>query len=468
MLLKQYYLGCLAHASYLLGDEASGTAIVVDPQRDIEQYLADAAAHHLTIRHVFLSHFHADFVAGHLELRDRCGATIHLGARAKAEYPFVGMSSGDSLDFPGLRIQVLETPGHTIESISLLVFDKKRDASQPHAVLTGDTLFIGDVGRPDLRASLGWTAAELGSHLYDSIHNQLLPLPDATLIYPAHGAGSLCGKNLSKETVSTLGEQRRFNYALQPMTREQFIAIVTADQPDAPAYFNWDAVLNTRERTTLETNLRQVLQPLDLDEFLRQAEEGAQVLDVRHPDEYAAGHLAGSINIGLDGQYATWAGTLLDPNRPILLIAGPGREPEAALRLGRIGFDRVHGYLRDGMEALTGHADLLAYTRRSSAPELAALLVAAEPPLLIDVRTPREWSTRHIGGSLNVPLTRLREHLAEIPRDRAIAVQCAGGYRSSIAASLLQQEGIADVLEVAGGLAAWDAASLPVASEPAA
>ncbi len=468
MLLKQYYLGCLAHASYLLGDEASSTAIVVDPQRDIEQYLADAAANHLTIRHVFLSHFHADFVAGHLELRDRCGAIIHLGARAKAEYPFVAMSSGDSLDYPGLRVQVLETPGHTIESISLLVFDKERDPNLPQAVLTGDTLFIGDVGRPDLRASLGWTAAELGSHLYDSVHNQLLPLPDATLIYPAHGAGSLCGKNLSKETVSTMGEQRRFNYALQPMTREQFIAIVTADQPDAPAYFNWDAVLNTRERTTLETNLQQVLQPLDLDEFLRLAEEGAQVLDVRHPDEYATGHLAGSINIGLDGQYATWAGTLLDPNRPILLIAGPGREPEAALRLGRIGFDRVHGYLRDGMEALTGHPDLLAYTRRSSAPELAALLVAAEPPLLIDVRTPREWSTRHIGGSLNVPLTRLREHLAEIPRDRAIAVQCAGGYRSSIAASLLQQEGIADVLEVAGGLAAWDAASLPVASEPAA
>ncbi len=468
MLLKQYYLGCLAHASYLLGDEASGTAIVVDPQRDIEQYLADAAANHLTIRHVFLSHFHADFIAGHLELRDRCGATIHLGARAKAEYPFAGMSGGDSLDFPGLRLQVLETPGHTIESISLLVFDKERDASQPHAVLTGDTLFIGDVGRPDLRASLGWTAAELGSHLYDSVHNQLLPLPDATLIYPAHGAGSLCGKNLSKETVSTMGEQRRFNYALQPMTREQFIAIVTADQPDAPAYFNWDAVLNTRERTTLETNLQQVLQPLDLDEFLRLAHEGAQVLDVRHPDEYAAGHLAGSINIGLDGQYATWAGTLLDPNRPIQLIAGPGREPEAALRLGRIGFDRVHGYLRDGMEALTGRPDLLAYTRRSSAPELAALLVAVEPPLLIDVRTPREWSTRHIDGSLNLPLTRLREHLGEIPRDRAIAVQCAGGYRSSIAASLLQQQGIADVVEVAGGLAAWDAASLPVASEPAA
>ena len=284
---------CLAHASYLLGDEASGTGIVVDPQRDVGQYLADAAANGLTIRHVFLSHFHADFVAGHLELRDRCGAAIHLGARGKAEYPFVAMNNGDALDFPGLRLEVLETPGHTIESISILVYDKQRDREHPYAVLTGDTLFIGDVGRPDLRASLGWTAADLGSHLYDSVHDKLLPLPDGVLIYPAHGAGSLCGKNISKETVSTMGEQRRFNYALQPMSREQFIAIVTADQPDAPPYFTWDAILNTRERTTLETNLEQVLHPLELDEFLAVARNGAQVLDVRHPDEYAAGHLAG-------------------------------------------------------------------------------------------------------------------------------------------------------------------------------
>jgi hydroxyacylglutathione hydrolase len=466
MFLKQYYLGCLAHASYLLGDEASGTGIVVDPQRDIAQYLTDASAHGLTIRHVFLTHFHADFVAGHLELRDRCGATIHLGARGKAEYPFVAMSDGDVLDFPGLRLEVLETPGHTIESISILVYDKQRDAEHPCAVLTGDTLFIGDVGRPDLRASLGWTAAELGSHLYDSVQNRLLPLPDATLVYPAHGAGSLCGKNISKETVSTMGEQRRFNYALQPMSRDQFIAIVTADQPDAPPYFTWDAVLNTRERTTLETNLELVLQPLALPDFLELVRIGAQVLDVRHPDEYAAGHLAGAINIGLDGQYATWAGTVLDPSHAIVLIAAPGREHEAALRLGRIGFDRVEGYLRDGMAALTARPELLAYTRRSSAPELAAWMAAAQPPLLIDVRTPREWSTRHVDGSLNMPLSRLRDHLAEIPRDRPIAVQCAGGYRSSIAASLLQQQGITDLVEVAGGLAAWEAAALPVASSP--
>jgi hydroxyacylglutathione hydrolase len=247
MILKQYYLGCLAHASHMLGDEASSTASVVDPQRDIEQYVADTAKFGLHLRHVFLTHFHADFVAGHLELRDRCGATIHLGSRAKAGYAFVPMADGDTLDFPGLRLQVLETPGHTIESISILVFDLQKDRAKPYAVLTGDTLFIGDVGRPDLRASLGWTANELGARLYDSLHQQLLTLPDDTLVYPAHGAGSLCGKRLSSDTVSSLGDQRRMNYALQPMIKEEFIRLVTADQPEAPQYFTYDALLNTRE-----------------------------------------------------------------------------------------------------------------------------------------------------------------------------------------------------------------------------
>src|SRR6202167_3337830 len=304
MILKQYYLGCLAHASYLLGDEVSSTAIVVDPQRDIEQYLADADKLGLQIRHVFLTHFHADFIAGHLELRDRCGATIYLGSCAKAEYAFIPMADGDTLDFPGLRLQVLETPGHTIESISILVFDLQKDPANPHAVLTGDTLFIGDVGRPDLRASLGWTADDLGAHLYDSLHHKLMTLPDETLVYPAHGAGSLCGKNLSSDTVSSMGEQRRFNYALQPMSKEEFIRLVTADQPDAPAYFTYDAILNTRERATLDQSLEVTLLPVQLEELLRMHVRGAQIVDVRDPSEYAKGHLTAIINIGLGGQYA--------------------------------------------------------------------------------------------------------------------------------------------------------------------
>ncbi len=465
MILKQYYLGCLAHASYLLGDEGSSTAIIVDPQRDIQQYLADAGELGLEIRHVFLTHFHADFVAGHLELRDRCGATIHLGSRAQAEYAFVGMKDGDRLDFPGMRLEVLETPGHTIESISILVFDLLKDSAKPYAVLTGDTLFIGDVGRPDLRASLGWTAQDLGAHLYDSLHNRLMPLPDETLVYPAHGAGSLCGKQLSSDTVSSLGDQRRLNYALQPMSKEQFISLVTADQPDAPAYFTYDAILNTRERATLDKTLEQVLHPIDLDEVLRMGDAGSQILDVRDAAEYAKGHLAGSINIGLGGQFATWAGTVLDRAKPIVIIAEPGREEEAALRLGRIGFDHVKGFLQGGMESLAARPDLVWPTERVSALMVAEELAGEDPPLVLDIRNPREWAARHIDGSVNIPLNHLQERIEEIPRDRRIAVHCAGGYRSSIAASILHQHGLTNLIEMAGGLAAWEAAQLPVVSQ---
>jgi glyoxylase-like metal-dependent hydrolase (beta-lactamase superfamily II) len=308
VILKQFYLPCLAHASYIIGDEETGTAAVVDPQRDTDQYIAFAAEHALKIEHVFLTHFHADFVAGHLELRDRVGATIYLGAVAKAAYAFTPLRDGAILEFGRIRLKVLETPGHTPESISVVIYDLNTSGTQPHAVLTGDTLFIGDVGRPDLRAALGWSATELGSMLFDSLHTKLLALPDQSLVYPAHGAGSLCGKSLSKETVSTLGEQRRSNYALQPMSKEAFIGVVTADQPEAPAYFTYDAVLNSEERPTLEQTLGRV-NPMTLDELLALQDIGAQILDTRDPGEFAAAHLAGSINIGLGGQYATWAGT---------------------------------------------------------------------------------------------------------------------------------------------------------------
>ncbi|MBN9614097.1 MAG: MBL fold metallo-hydrolase [Acidobacteriales bacterium 59-55] len=460
MFLKQYYLGCLAHASYLIADEASASAVVVDPQRDIQQYLDDAERLGVKIRHVFLTHFHADFLAGHLELRDRCGAEIRLGAQAKTEYKFAAMKDGDTLEFPGLRLQVLETPGHTIESISILVFDLEKNPEKPYAVLTGDTLFIGDVGRPDLRASLGWTAEQLGGYLYESLHNKLLLLPDETLVYPAHGAGSLCGKNISSDTVSTLGEQRSFNYALQRMTKEEFIRLVTVDQPDAPAYFTYDAILNTRELPTLDQTLKQALQPLKLDEVLASGNAGTQILDVRDSVKYAKAHLSGSINIGLDGSYATWAGTMLDPGQPIVIVADPGREEEAALRLGRIGFDNVKGYLKDGMAALAERPDLIQTTERVSPPMLADELASSNPPLVVDVRTPDEWATGHIEGSINLPLTQLQQRIDEVPRDRRIAVHCAGGYRSSIAASVLKQRGKTDLIELAGGIAAWEAAKL--------
>jgi rhodanese-related sulfurtransferase len=376
------------------------------------------------------------------------------------------MADGDTLDFPNLRLQILETPGHTIESISILVFDPQKELKHPQAVLTGDTLFIGDVGRPDLRASLGWTANDLGAHLYDSLHNKLLTLPDVTLVYPAHGAGSLCGKHLSSDTVSTLGEQRRLNYALQPMSKEEFIRLVTTDQPEPPQYFTYDAILNTRERVTLDTNLEKVLHAVALEEVLRLGDAGAHLLDVRDAAEYAQGHLAGSINIGLGGQYATWAGTLLDRAKPILIIAEPGREQEAALRLGRIGFDQVRGYLEGGMLALAERPDLVWPTERVTPAMVAEELEGAEPPMILDIRNPNEWKAKHIPQSLNIPLNHLQDRIAELPRNRRLAVHCAGGYRSSIATSILHQHGITNLIEMAGGLAAWDAAKLPVVSEP--
>ncbi|HEY4742801.1 MAG TPA: rhodanese-like domain-containing protein [Candidatus Acidoferrales bacterium] len=462
MIFKQFYLPCLAHASYIMGDEETGTAAVVDPQRDIDQYISFAAEHALEIKHVFLTHLHADFVAGHLELRDRAGATIYLGAAAKAGYAFTPVRDGDVLEFGKVRLKGMETPGHTPESISIVVYDLNISDSQPQAVLTGDTLFIGDVGRPDLRAALGWSASELGGMLFESVHAKLLALPDQILVYPAHGAGSLCGKALSKETVSTLGEQRRSNYALQPMSKEEFIHVVTADQPEAPAYFNYDAVLNSQERPTLDQALAREMNPLTLDAVLALQAEGAQILDTRDAGEFASAHLLGSINIGLVGQYATWAGTVLDRNHPIVIIADPGRENESAVRLGRIGFDHVAGYLQNGLQSLESRPELIAFTERVSAQYAAELLSSNEPPLAIDVRAPREREQKHIAGSVGLPLNHLLENMDTLPRTRPLLIYCAGGYRSSIAASLLQGCGFEAVSEIAGGITAWEAAKLPV------
>jgi hydroxyacylglutathione hydrolase len=462
VIFQQFYLNCLAHASYLIGDESTGIAVVVDPQRDIERYLTFAAEHGLQIKHVILTHLHADFVAGHLELRDRVGATIYLGARAKAEYRYVQLGDGGAIEFGRVRLQALETPGHTPESISILVFDLEKSAAEPWAVLTGDTLFIGDVGRPDLRAALGWSAVDLGGMLYDSLQSKLMTLPDACLVYPAHGAGSLCGKAISKETVSTIGDQRRVNYALQPMGKQAFIDIVTADQPEAPPYFVYDAVLNSKERQTLDVALERELTPLSLDAVLKLQTEGAQILDTRDAEEFGAAHLIGSINIGLGGQYATWAGTVLDHEHPIVIIAAPGRESESAVRLGRIGFDHVAGFLSGGLQSLEARPDLIGFVERLSPRFVAEVMASGEAPLAVDVRTPREREQKFIGGSLSLPLNHLMERAKELPQDRELLVYCAGGYRSSIAASLLKGRGFASVGEIAGGIAAWESAGLPV------
>lgn len=455
MFLKQYYLNCLAHASYMIADEQTKIAAVIDPQRDVEQYLKEAASHGWNIRYVLLTHFHADFLAGHLELRDRTGAEICLGANASAEYPFRALQDEAIIEMGKIRLSILETPGHTPEGISILVYDLEKDAEKPHAVLTGDTLFIGDVGRPDLMASIGVTADQLASMLYESLHTKLLNLPDETLVYPAHGAGSMCGKSLSTDTVSTMGTQRQYNYALQPMTKDQFIHLVTMDQPEAPQYFSYDAQLNRKERQTLDQAIRKELNPLSLQDILEIQKEPTQVLDVRDPADFAGGHMKGSINIGLGGKFATWAGTILDREVPIIIIAEPGREQEAIRRLGRIGFDHVAGYLDGGMQELESRPDLFKKVTRITAATLAEHLVSENPPQVLDVRTQKERENGKIDGSINIPLPKLSQEFSQVPHEQAVVVHCASGYRSSIGVSLLEHAGFSNVMDLVGGFEAW-------------
>ena len=461
MYFQRYYLECLSHASYMVADEETKIAAVIDPQRDVEIYLQDAEEHGFTIKHVILTHFHADFVAGHIELRDRVGAQIYIGKQGDAEFDHVKLGDDDRVELGSVYMTTLETPGHTPEGITMLVWDPKYNTDEPYAALTGDTLFIGDVGRPDLLASIGVTADELGNMLYDSLHEKLLKLPDATRIYPAHGAGSLCGKALSSEPYSTLGEQKKYNYALQPMSREQFLKIVTAAQPDAPDYFVHDAIMNRKNRVSLDEAMKHSMIPLDLGKVCNLQADGAQVVDTREAIEFAGAHFKGSINIGIDGKYATWAGTMLDKTAPIVVIAEKERLEESIMRLGRIGFDQVAGYLKHGMDALARRADLVAHTSRITAPAVQEL---DGNVVVLDIRSPKEHEEGHIEGSINIPLNHLEERAKEIPDADHLVVHCAGGYRSSIGASLLQKLGRKNVLDMVGGFKAWEASNLPVAT----
>lgn len=465
MIFKPYYLACLSHASYLVADEGTRSAVVVDPQRDVAQYLEEAARLGVQIRHVVLTHLHADFVAGHLELAEATGAQIHVGAEARAEYPHVAARDGDRIELGSVRLTFLETPGHTPESVCVLVHDLAKDPRDPVAVLTGDTLFLGDVGRPDLMASVGVTATELASQLYDSLHDKLLRLPDSTVVWPAHGAGSLCGKSLSSEASSPLGVQRRTNYALAPMSKADFVRLVTADQPEVPSYFAFDADLNRRRRATLGASLARALAPLPIEAVLRLRDEGATLLDARGAAQFASAHLAGSLNVGLGGKYATWAGTLVDRHRPIVICADPGREEEAALRLGRIGFDHVAGTLADLHGVLVSRPELVARTRRTSPVDLLRRQAQGTAPVVVDVRGPGEWARGHVAGSVNLPLPRLRDLLGRIPRDREVVVHCETGYRSSLATSLLAQEGFQNVSDLVGGWVAYESARAPAFPE---
>lgn len=458
MILEQHYLACLSQASYFIVDEASKVAAVVDPRRDVALYLERARELGVEIRHVFLTHFHADFVSGHLEVAEATGATVHIGRRAQAEFEFEPMRDGEGLELgPEVRLEFLETPGHTPESCSILVFDRAASDEKPHAVLTGDTLFIGDVGRPDLLASVGMTSEELAGMLYDSTRTKLLPLPDETIVYPGHGAGSACGKNLSTDTSSTVGVQRDTNYALQEMGRDEFVRLVTEAQPPAPAYFAYDAAMNKRTRETLDSVLRRAAVGLSLEECLEAQAEGAQLLDARSPDAFAAGHLPGSINIGIDGRYASWAGTVLDLEKPIVVIGEEGRQEEAVLRLGRIGLDRVLGYLA-GTDRALASAPLVSF-ERVTAEDLERRLNSDDAPAVLDVRQPGEREANHIPGSVHVPLAELTSRLGEVPTGKPLVVTCAGGYRSAIAVSLLERGGIHGAADLVGGMSAWEKAA---------
>ena len=443
MYFKQFYLGCLAHASYFIGSE--GEAAVVDPQRDVQQYLDEAERQGMRIRYVIETHLHADFVSGHRELAEKTGAEIVFGSAAQAEFPHRAVREGDEIRVGDVVLRAVETPGHTPESISWLVIGEGREQK----VLTGDTLFIGDVGRPDLAGGRGYTSEQMASMLYDSLHGKLLTLADEVEVWPAHGAGSACGKNISRERSSTIGMQRRMNYALQPMSREAFVDMMTTDLPPAPRYFPMDAEINRRGARPLDDV---IAKPLTESAFLDRLRRGAIPLDVRVASAFGAGHVPGAVNIGLDGQYASWAGTLLPASSEIVLIADSQKTNEAVMRLARVGMENVGGYLEGGMEAWSGEVEALP---QIDAAELHGRLSELR---VLDVRRPGEFDGGHVPGATNVTLAELPDRLDEVERGAPLAVICQSGYRSSIAASLLRREAFNDLRNVAGGTSAWIAA----------
>jgi glyoxylase-like metal-dependent hydrolase (beta-lactamase superfamily II)/rhodanese-related sulfurtransferase len=455
MHFQQFYLACLAHASYFIGSE--GEAVVVDPRRDIEIYLDEASQHGFTIKYVIETHLHADFVSGHRELAARTGARVVFGAAAPAKFDFLPAHDGDELRIGNVTLRLLETPGHTPESISVVIFDNAVSKTVPYGVLTGDVLFIGDVGRPDLLGSR-MSATELAGLLYDSLHEKLLKLPDAVRVYPAHGAGSLCGRNISSERTSTIGNERSFNYALQPMPREDFIRLMTTDLPEAPGYFSRDAQINMEGAPALEQlPPLQALSPADLQKFQK---EGGVVLDTRDSAQYTNGHIAGSLHIALSGQFASWAGTLIRPSSSIALIAEDEEKlHEARTRLARVGLDGVSSYLDGGILAWHNAGFPLRVTEQIPVEELRHRIADGLVDRVLDVRRPAEWQTGHIDSAQNVPLNHLSEEAANLDPHSRVAVICAGGFRSSIGCSVLENSGFDRLSNVVGGMAAW--AKLP-------
>ena len=462
MYFKQFYLACLAHASYLIGSE--GEAAVVDPQRDVDGYINEAEAQGLKIKYVIETHLHADFVSGHRELALRTGAEIVFGAQAGATFEHRAVSDGDEIAIGKVALRVLETPGHTPESICILVIDTEV-SEQPQKILTGDTLFIGDVGRPDLAGGKGYTPQIMAGMMYDTLHEKLLKLPDNVEVYPAHGAGSMCGKNLSKETSSTIGEQRKLNYALQPMSKDAFVRMMTAELPEAPAYFPKDAEINrTGAQSLSEVSRPAGLTPEELSEL---ATHGHVVLDVRSAREFGAGHVPGSLNIGLGGQFASWAGVLIPMESPIVIVADSDETvDEAVMRLARVGIETVRGYLGGGIGAWRESGLGMAHLPQISVDDLHNLIGSEKELQILDVRRETEYESGHVPDAKHAPLSKLQPIASNLGLDptRATAVICAGGYRSSAATSILEQHGFKKLLNVTGGTSAWIEAGYEVST----
>ena len=459
MYFKQFYLACLAHASYLIGSD--GEAVVVDPQRDVDEYLAEASAQGLQIKYVIETHLHADFVSGHQEIAARTGAQIVFGEKAGAEFAHRAVRDGEEIRIGKVVLKFIETPGHTPEGICVLVTDTEHP-DQPQKLLTGDTLFIGDVGRPDLAGGKGFTPQMMAEMMYDSLHGKILKLPDEVEVYPAHGAGSMCGRNMSKETSSTIGEQRKFNYALKPMSKEEFVKMMTADLPEAPVYFPKDAEINRSGARGLNE-----LQPpaaLTPQQVLELRDAGHVLLDVRPAADFGAAHVPGSLNIGLGGQFAMWAGSLIPLNAAIVVIADTNAQvDESVVRLARVGIENVKGYLEGGFQSWLEAGFPGDSIEQVTVAQLKEQIARGELQI-VDVRRPAEYVNGHVPHAFNAPLANLDKSLGPLPleKDKLTAVICAGGYRSSAAASLLQKQGFSNLLNVSGGTGAWVQAGYPV------
>lgn len=444
MYVEQLYTGCLAEAAYYI--ESNGEAAIIDPIRETEPYLAIAKQRGTKIKYVLETHFHADFVSGHIDLAKKTGATIIFGPNANPLYDAHITEDGDILYVGDVKIKVLHTPGHTMESTTYLLIDEE---DKHHAIFTGDTLFIGDVGRPDLAVKSDLTEKDLAGHLFDSLQNKIMTLDDDVIVYPAHGAGSQCGKNLSDEKQSTVGQQRQFNYALQPMTKEQFIDVVTEGLAAPPAYFPENVRINKSGYENIDHVMGRNLKALSVEEFKAVVSDGALILDTRLPDSFEKGFIKNAYSVGLDGTFAVWVGTLFDINQKLVLVTDEEKQEESVLRLARVGFENVAGYLEGGVEAWKSAGEVLETIDSVKGEEISSY--QAKGLEVIDVRRNPEFDTEHIQGALNIPLKDLEQNLDKIDTDQQYLVHCQGGYRSVIASSILKRNGVNNFVNVLGG-----------------